>query len=55
MANETQEPTKTEEAKLQKLAEAFTKTGAIEPGYRFRHVTTGGQTVVRVTPIEKKG
>lgn len=55
MANDPQEPTKAEETKLQKLADAFEKDGTIEPGFQFRYVTNGGETRVQVTPIEKKG
>lgn len=55
MADETKEPTKAEEAKVQKLADAYAKDGTIEPGFRFRYVTTGGETVVKVTPIARKG
>ena len=55
MANDTQDTTKAEEAKLQKLADAYAKDGTIEPGFKYRFVTTGGETIVVATPIEKKG
>lgn len=55
MANETQEPTKAEADKLKKFADAFAKDDVIEPGYQFRYVTIGGETVVVVEPIAKKG
>lgn len=48
------EPTKTEQAKLDKLAEAYKKdarkTRADNPGYSFRYTVVGGQTV----PVVKK-
>jgi hypothetical protein len=55
MADEPKNPTKAEADKLQKLADAFEKDGTIEPGYQFRYVTTGGNTVLVVEPIERKG
>lgn len=55
MANETaQDTTKAEADKLQKLAAAYEKDGTMEPGYRYRWVTSGGQTRIQVRKIEKK-
>lgn len=52
MANETQD-TKVKEPDLKKLADAFAKDNHIEPGFSYRYVTTGGETIVVVEPIKK--
>ena len=47
-------PTENETQALQKLADAYEKEGAIKQGYRYKWVTSGGQTRVVVTKIERK-
>ncbi len=49
---EVKEPTKAEADRLQKLADAYEKDGAIEPGYGYRYVTSGGETRAVATRIE---
>lgn len=53
MAAETK--TEVKEVDLKKLADAFARDNHIEPGYQYRYVTTGGETVVVVEPIGQKG
>ena len=43
------EPTKTEQAKLDKLGDAYLKDRTREPGYSYRLKVVGGQTVAVVT------
>ena len=48
---EVKEPTKAEADRFQKLADAYEKDGAIEPGYGYRYVTSGGETRVVVEKL----
>jgi hypothetical protein len=51
--NTPKEPTKAEQERLQKLADAFAKDGTMEEGYEYRYVTSGGETKPIVTKIER--
>ena len=54
MADNTAAPTENETQALQKLADAYEKDETMKPGYRYKWVTSGGQTRVVVTKIERK-
>lgn len=52
--NTPKEPTKAEQERLQKLAEAYATEGKMEEGYEYRYVTSGGETRPVVTKIERR-